>query len=386
MEGRGASEAHTWQELWSSLSEPPAALAVYLAALHLRLDGVKNVAENVLGMLLKYLSPQDIVKAQKALEVFLDLIQRERSKFKVIESMEDERYETFKSSLYGFLRRDAEPDEVKRIVQALLKLREGIRGDETKRGSFAKPLFLKEAVADVEDINIDADISIKRLRELGFFILVVPFGKYQEHEVYYTIVPAPYIDMDILTLFGAEKARAEGAVEVIRGVARPSLEALKPSKEVLESIVAEALRSLGFRAQTNFRLPAKGGEVEVDVWATKSVGGSQFRVYASCKNWDRDVDRQVVDHEFGRVLQLNQLPHLRVLVVKSLTEPARRAAFDDGFFVIELGEKASTSNAQEIYNVVYNKLKEIFIGIAPEKVRSVVERLKSALKELEGLM
>jgi|GEM_PF-6923533 len=50
-------------------------------------------------MLLKSLSPQDLVKAQKAFEVFLDLMQRERSKYQVIESMEDEKYETFKSSL-----------------------------------------------------------------------------------------------------------------------------------------------------------------------------------------------------------------------------------------------------------------------------------------------
>ena len=50
-------------------------------------------------MLLKSLSPQDLVKAQKAFEVFLDLMQREGDRRKVIESMEDERYETFKSSL-----------------------------------------------------------------------------------------------------------------------------------------------------------------------------------------------------------------------------------------------------------------------------------------------
>jgi len=87
----------------------------------------------------------------------------------------------------------------------------------------------------------------------------------------------------------------------------------------------------------------------------------------SCKNWDKDVDRTIIDHELGRVLQLHPLLYLRILVVKSLTEPARKVAFDNGFFVIELGEKATAENAQEIYSIVYNKLKEIFIGIAPEK-------------------
>jgi len=150
-------------------------------------------------------------------------------------------------------------------------------------------------------------------------------------------------------------------------------EALKPSREVLESIVAETLKALGFSTRTNSKLPAKGGDVEVDVWATKSVGAAQFRVYVSCKNWDRDVDRQVVDQELGRVLQLHQLPHLRILVVRSITEPARRAAFDNGFFVVELREKASAGNAQEMYGIVLRKLREIFIGIAPDSVGSVVE-------------
>jgi len=57
------------------------------------------------------------------------------------------------------------------------------------------------------------------------------------------------------------------------------------------------------------------------------------------------------------------MPHLRVLIVKGLTEPARKVALDDGFMVIELGEKASTENSQEVYELVYSKLKEIFIGI-----------------------
>jgi hypothetical protein len=77
------------------------------------------------------------------------------------------------------------------------------------------------------------------------------------------------------------------------------------------------------------------------------------------------------------------LLYLRILVAKSLTEPARKAAFDDGFFVIELEEKATTENAQEIYSIVYSKLKEIFIGIAPEKIMKAVERLREAVKLLE---
>ena len=123
------------------------------------------------------------------------------------------------------------------------------------------------------------------------------------------------------------------------------LPSVRPSREVLEGIVAKVLRDLGFNVQTNVKLPARGGEVEVDVWAFKSTGGSQFRVYVSCKNWDRDVDRHVVDQEFGRALQLDYMPHLRVLIVRGLTEPAGKATLNDGFMVIELGRKADAENS-----------------------------------------
>jgi hypothetical protein len=160
------------------------------------------------------------------------------------------------------------------------------------------------------------------------------------------------------------------------------LSSIRPSREVLEGVVARVLRDLGFSVQTNVRLPAKGGEVEVDVWGFKSVGGSQFRVYVSCKNWDRDVDRHVVDQEFGRVLQLDYMPHLRVLIVKGLTEPARKAALDDGFMVIELGRKAEAENAKEIYEIVYRAFNELFTAIAPPRLREIAEKLAEVRENL----
>jgi hypothetical protein len=158
---------------------------------------------------------------------------------------------------------------------------------------------------------------------------------------------------------------------------------VKPSREVLEGVVARVLRGLGFNVQTNVRLPARGGEVEVDVWAFKSVGGSQFRVCVSCKNWDRDVDRHVVDQEFGRILQLDHMPHLRILVVRSLTEPARKAALDDGFMVIELGRKADAENARDIYEAVYRAFDELFTAIAPPRLREIAEKLSRGKGEPE---
>jgi hypothetical protein len=244
-------------------------------------------------------------------------------------------------------KKDAPIEEVRRIIQAFTTLRTRAYARvyipsvvSTDVGSYKISSSYDVTIEAVDDDYIikDFNISMKRLRELGFFIILleeIGTGRFS------LIIPAPYTDMDILKLFEKpERVGVEGQ-EVRAGEveAVPSRFAgVKPSREVLEGIVAEALRSLGFNVQTNVKMPAKGGDIEVDVWGVKSVGGAQFRVYVSCKNWDRDVDRTVVDHEFGRVLQLYQLPHLRILVVKSLTEPARKAAFDDGFFVIELGE------------------------------------------------
>jgi len=165
-----------------------------------------------------------------------------------------------------------------------------------------------------------------------------------------------------------------------------SFTGLKPTKEILESIVAKALEDIGFRVLSNVQLPAKGGAIEVDVWGVKDVDGMQFRVYVSCKNWDKEVDRQIIDHEYGRVQQLINMPHLRIIVAKRLSESARKAALDDGFLVIELGEKASTNNAQEIYEVVSRKLRNVFIGIAPQKLRDLAERLKNLAKEIEEII
>jgi hypothetical protein len=386
----------TWSQLWDLITKPPAAVAIYLALLRIYFAPVfiDETKDEILSQLLEHgLSAEELKVAQEALEVFIELIKREEKVGtnirELLKSIEKSEYERFKSALYSYLRKDAPVEEVRRTVYAFTTLRSRVlKEDKTDVGSYeisSGPLYnVAIEVVDNDYVIKDFNISVKRLRELGFFIPINKLGI-----SICLIIPAPYTDMDILRLFEKpERVGVERREAVVREVeAVPSRFAgVKPSREVLEGIVAEALKSLGFTVQTNVKIPAKGGDIEVDVWGVKSVGGAQFRVYVSCKNWDRDVDRTVVDHEFGRVLQLYQLPHLRILVVKSLTEPARKAAFDDGFFVIELGEKATTENAQEIYSIVYNKLKEIFIGIAPEKIMKAVERLREAMKLLEEVI
>jgi len=160
------------------------------------------------------------------------------------------------------------------------------------------------------------------------------------------------------------------------------------AKDLLEDIVAEALESLGFTIRVDHRVQGRAGEVEVDVWGEKLVEGARFTVYASCKNWDGPVDVGTVREELGRVLQMTVIPHARILVAPSFTEPARREALADGFIVVEVGEKAREDNIDKIHSRVYYRLDRIFTGVAPrrlqelaEKVRELAERARRIAEE-----
>lgn len=121
------------------------------------------------------------------------------------------------------------------------------------------------------------------------------------------------------------------------------------------------------------------------MWGEKSVSDTRFKVYVSCKNWNRDVDRPVVDEEFGRVFNLQEVPHLRILVVKSMTGPAKGVAEADGFFVIELREKATEANARDVYELIYKKLSDLFTGIAPPQLLEIARRVSETTKELSKI-
>jgi len=80
------------------------------------------------------------------------------------------------------------------------------------------------------------------------------------------------------------------------------------------------------------------------------VTGMRFSIYVSCRNWDKALDRPFIDEEVGRTLNLVEWPQLKVIVAKELTEPARETTKANGFITIELGKKAETENAREIYS------------------------------------
>ena len=163
------------------------------------------------------------------------------------------------------------------------------------------------------------------------------------------------------------------------------------ARDPLEDVVASALKSLGFSVKVDHKIVSKAGtEVEVDVWAEKVVSDMRFAIYASCKNWDKPVEVGVIREEFGRILQLPFIPHVRVIVAPFFTDSAKKEAYADGFVVVETGEKITEENLEKMYRRVYEKLNKLFIGVAPkwmqelaEKARAIAEEIKKLSEELE---
>jgi hypothetical protein len=211
------------------------------------------------------------------------------------------------------------------------------------------------------------------------------------------IIPAPFLEEEFIAKLTSPEEIIEERIPSFEAElkAPPSFvapkevkefEGKKPEWRILEEIVGKNLKSMGFNYELNKRLSARGGgTIEVDVWAWKRIGNTTFYAYASCKNWDKEVDRSVIDEEFGRTMQLFNIPHLKIFVAKKLTAPAKDATLADGFIVIELGEKALTNNAQEIYNIIYSHLKELFIGIAPPELQRFAQLAREFSDKLRAL-
>jgi hypothetical protein len=211
-----------------------------------------------------------------------------------------------------------------------------------------------------------------------------------EYHFIYVRVP-PWTVEALKSLGGAApqpqpQAATPGPTEGTPAAQPPPEASLPPSREILEGVVAGALQDLGFTARVNDRRPSRtGSDVEVDVWAERPVGDMKFTVYASCKNWNRDVDRPVIDEELGRVLNLREMPHLRVLVVRSMGAPAKEVARADGFLVIELGGAVDETNAARAREIIRSKLRGIFVGIAPPELRRLAEMVEDASRVLSNI-
>jgi hypothetical protein len=143
------------------------------------------------------------------------------------------------------------------------------------------------------------------------------------------------------------------------GPKKPIIERL--GRDVLEDVVASVLKTLGFKIRVGHKIITKAGtEVEVDVWGEKNVENTTFIVYASCKNWDKPVETNVIREENGRIDVIDPKPHLKIIVAKSFSKEAKKEATTHGFLVIEIKEKIDKENAENAYWKVYKTLSKLF--------------------------
>jgi len=329
----------------------------------------------------------------------------------LLEQIELMYYEIFRKICYKYFREKVIKEikfryekYLKKDVKKILKCMKLTHAINTLKGSIK--IERTKIVADLYECltyesfhNLEADKKSKVENKLRSILNIL---HYTGILWFGEIIPAPFLeDKFIEKLAPPEEIEKTKTKEIETPVKtkeekeelRKKYEGKAPTGEILEGIVKDVLEDLGFKVETNKKLDARGGgKMEVDVWGMKLIKNTGFYFYASCKNWDREIDRSVIDEEFGRTLQLVQTPHLKTFIAKRLTDPARQTALADGFFIIELGEKATTNNARELYEIIYKHLRELFIGIAPpelqklaKEAREISERLKVLAEEVERI-
>lgn len=129
-----------------------------------------------------------------------------------------------------------------------------------------------------------------------------------------------------------------------------------PTREILEDISAKALEKIGYEVEANaMKSNRDGEEIEIDVWA--NTPDKAFSVYVSCKNWANGIGRPKIDSETGRISNLLDQPHLKVIVTKEFNGKAKSLAEKNGFIPIEVGEKATEENADKIREIIEEEFK-----------------------------
>jgi hypothetical protein len=290
-----------------------------------------------------------------------------------------------------YLRLDVIPEELREKVRDVLldiraQLYRGYYTDVLTPSGTTKITedWLKSNITSRQGLKgEDVDKLVLCLADSGLAL------KYHFNYTYY-IFPAPCLSDEIIESLVKPLERPLERVEAKPSIPpppKPERFDVKPSREILEGIVASVFEDLGFKVIPNAKKESrKASPIEVDVWAEKKIADTKFSVYVSCKNWDKAVDRSVIDEETGRVLSLREWPQLKVIIAKEVTAPAKEIAEADGFIVIELGKRAEAEKAREIYELVYRALNELFTSIALPRLREIASRIaevRESLKKVE---
>lgn len=256
-------------------------------------------------------------------------------------------------------------------------------------------LDLIEVSDNDESIHINEKLSLEIIDIYENYIKLKRLPSYLRHEVPGNVDRAIYDIHGIVSSGGVTIETFESLNQDTNSTSSKSKKNLTessinvdytgpPSRELLESITANALDSLGYSTETNAnRITREGPKAEVDVWAKNPH--ENFSIYVSCKNWNSKVGRPTVDEEVGRVINLRKVPQLRILVVGNLTEDAKKAIEASGFLAIILGEQANEENTEEIYREIHTQLTETLLAIAPPRVEEVANRAETLSQELGKL-
>ena len=395
------------------------ALGTYVAMLYIRFKGLHEsvVKDNVRGEISRLLSGEDGYEAWKSAKEFIESFYSYYSDYSLdiksvvnehLHSLEKKYYEKFKKACYKYFRQNIIKNYNKEVVLILRNIRkEG--SNRTSCGSYSHSSPIR--ISDIYKLltgeswnNLDEDERRRREERLDFILIALISSRILWFN---EIIPAPFLEDEFLEKLErgeevfketneltAKERREETAISY-------SYRNKKPSREILEAIVFDVLKKFGFDAKPNMKISTKmGNRIEIDIWGIKTVGNTRFYVYASCKNWDKKVDSNVIYSEIGRINDLKQHPHLKIFVCKELTSDAREIAQTAGFTVIELKKKANSENAGEIAEIIYNHLNDLFTGIAPpelqrialeakkiaENSKKIADNLKSLANEIEKLV
>ncbi|MFN7106343.1 MAG: hypothetical protein ACK4M3_07170, partial [Pyrobaculum sp.] len=118
--------------------------------------------------------------------------------------------------------------------------------------------------------------------------------------------------------------------------------------KILEDTTAEALKGFDTKVFQNVRLETiDGGVTEVDVLALIQIGIGKVPMVVSSKNYANKVPLSVIKKDIKkirRVKLLRNVPHIKLLVVSKIDEPARQIAEYNGFDVVEVGFQVTEEN------------------------------------------
>jgi len=291
----------------------------------------------------------------------------------ILDEIEREFLDKFVSAFEKYLRIDHIPEKSRdKIADILLDVRNGLYGKPSTPAGTVNILRsdLVEKVKKFRGVSEEEilELILPSLMSSGLMIeRLLP-----DPSPYYTF-PAPCLSEKIIALTkvgGKVVVTKPGTMEITNKI---------------EDTLSTALKELGFEVSLGASKESRQGEpVRVDVWGQRMIGNTRFSIYVSCRNWNKTVKKEEVIEESGRVINLKELPQLRIIVARELTRDAREAAELEGFHAIELGRRAE-ADAEEINKFVNKALEDFFTEIAHPRLKEFTSKIADLERKLEKI-